>query len=358
MKTAFSLNRRRSLRALLLALPIATLTPTSAHAACTDVGQRLERLFKPTKYPAHITILAHRGLWGTAENRSNSVPENSMAAIRKASEKCLDGIELDVKMTKDGVPILMHDYNLGRTTNVFITDKNSYFYSPAKNTGLNPRVADMTWAEIKKLSLLVPDRSRESPERVWSVQDALNTYKRGSNQIAWVFDVKTVDAVRAINTMLVNGFGNDAYHHFVIKVNTSLYRSRGAFNADSKVARGIPIFVTNNLSQMNVPDTYAAWAYVPGHAVEINLKENNGNLRDIFDKAKKSAFGVGVFNAIPDYDKTRFYNANGSCCYTLGDKYSNGDRSDRRGEFRFVRDTKFTFTTTDQPLTLQRFLGQ
>lgn len=333
------------------------MMPSSADAACIAVATKLERLFKPSKYPAHITILAHRGLWGTAENRSNSVPENSITAIRKASEKCLDGIEIDVKMTKDGVPILMHDFNLGRTTNVYMLDKNSSKYWPEKNSGYNPRVADLTWAQIRRLSLLTPNRTRESAERVWAVQDALNTYKK-YNQVAWVFDVKTVDAVRAINTMLMNGFGDDAYNHFVMKVNTSLYRSRGAFNADSRVARGIPIFVTNNLSQMNVPEVYAAWAYVPGHAVEINLKETGGNLSDIFNKAKKSAYGVGTFNAIPDYDSKRFYNANGSCCYSLSNKYANGDRSDRRGEFHFIRDTKFTFTTTDQPISLQNWLGQ
>jgi glycerophosphoryl diester phosphodiesterase len=302
--------------------------------------------------------LAHRGLWGTAENYNNTVPENSITAIRKASDKCLDGIELDVKMTKDGVPIIMHDFNLGRTTNVYMLVKGSSKYSPETNTGYNPLVSDLTWAQIKTLSLLTPDRKSEAPERVWSVQDALNTYRRSANQIPWIFDVKTVDAVRAINAILARDFGDDAFHHFAMKVNTSLYLARGAYNTDAKQARGIPVFVTNNLSQMNVPQVYSYWAYVPGHAVEINVKENGGNLSDIFNKAKSSAYGVGAFNALPDYDKTRFFNANGSCCYKLSDKYSNGDRSDKRGDFSFIKGAKFTFITTDQPLWLAQWLGQ
>ena len=52
---------------------------------------------------------AHRGL----HNLSEGVPENSMAAFRRAAEHGY-GIELDVQLTRDGQVIVAHDYDLKR----------------------------------------------------------------------------------------------------------------------------------------------------------------------------------------------------------------------------------------------------
>jgi len=52
---------------------------------------------------------AHRGL----HDNTSDAPENSMAAFRKAVEAGL-GIELDVQVTKDGVPVVFHDFKLDR----------------------------------------------------------------------------------------------------------------------------------------------------------------------------------------------------------------------------------------------------
>ena len=55
-------------------------------------------------------IYAHRG-WSAA------APENTMAAFRKAlSVPYVAGLELDVQLSKDGVPVVIHDFTLGRTT--------------------------------------------------------------------------------------------------------------------------------------------------------------------------------------------------------------------------------------------------
>ncbi len=54
--------------------------------------------------------IAHRGLSGL-------YPENTMLAFQKAVELGCDGIETDVQLTKDGVPVICHDEDLDRTTN-------------------------------------------------------------------------------------------------------------------------------------------------------------------------------------------------------------------------------------------------
>jgi glycerophosphoryl diester phosphodiesterase len=44
-------------------------------------------------------------------------PENTLAGLRLASRLGYQGVEVDVKLTRDDVPILMHDDDLERTSN-------------------------------------------------------------------------------------------------------------------------------------------------------------------------------------------------------------------------------------------------
>jgi glycerophosphoryl diester phosphodiesterase len=54
-------------------------------------------------------IWAHRGASGLA-------PENTMSAFVLAEKLGADGIELDVHLSRDGVPIVIHDETVDRTT--------------------------------------------------------------------------------------------------------------------------------------------------------------------------------------------------------------------------------------------------
>lgn len=55
-------------------------------------------------------IVAHRGASGDA-------PENTLAAIRHAAKAGATWIEIDVNVSRDGVPVLHHDDDLRRCTN-------------------------------------------------------------------------------------------------------------------------------------------------------------------------------------------------------------------------------------------------
>jgi glycerophosphoryl diester phosphodiesterase len=55
-------------------------------------------------------IIAHRGASAVA-------PENTLIAIAKAAELGARSVELDVMLSSDGVPIIIHDTALDRTTN-------------------------------------------------------------------------------------------------------------------------------------------------------------------------------------------------------------------------------------------------
>ena len=73
-------------------------------------------------------IIGHRGA-------SAEAPENTLAAFELALAQKADGFEFDVRLSADGVPVIIHDDTVDRTTN---------------GTG---RVADMTLAELKSLTI-------------------------------------------------------------------------------------------------------------------------------------------------------------------------------------------------------------
>jgi glycerophosphoryl diester phosphodiesterase len=55
-------------------------------------------------------VYGHRGA-------SAEYPENTLAAFRRALELDIEGIELDVHLSADGVPVVIHDETVDRTTN-------------------------------------------------------------------------------------------------------------------------------------------------------------------------------------------------------------------------------------------------
>ena len=61
-----------------------------------------------------------------------------MAAFREAIAAGSDGIEFDVRLTRDGIPVIIHDNTLRRTT------------------GLSHRIADLTLPELESLDVAVP----------------------------------------------------------------------------------------------------------------------------------------------------------------------------------------------------------
>jgi glycerophosphoryl diester phosphodiesterase len=70
--------------------------------------------------------IAHRGA-------SAAAPQNTLSAFKRAIELGADGVELDVHLSADGVPVVIHDFTVDATTD---------------GSG---RVADMTLAQLKQL---------------------------------------------------------------------------------------------------------------------------------------------------------------------------------------------------------------
>lgn len=78
--------------------------------------------------------IAHRGA-------SVDAPENTLAAVRRAIEEDADFVEVDVRRTRDGALVVIHDDTLARTTN-----------APVMFPRRAPwRVRDFTLAELQRL---------------------------------------------------------------------------------------------------------------------------------------------------------------------------------------------------------------
>lgn len=110
----------------------------------------MEKLLAGTSYQKKFAssnkiYYAHRGFH---DNKSDA-PENSMRAFRKAVDAGY-GIELDVQLTKDRIPVVFHDETLKRVCQ-----------APG-------RVRDYTYEELQKLTLCGSD------QRIPKFEDFLN----------------------------------------------------------------------------------------------------------------------------------------------------------------------------------------
>ena len=89
-------------------LPLENLEPTQPLTQSTPTVPMEEPM---TQYKCDTLNIAHRGARSLA-------PENTLAAARKGLEVGADMWELDVALTADGVPYLVHDDTLERTSDV------------------------------------------------------------------------------------------------------------------------------------------------------------------------------------------------------------------------------------------------
>lgn len=109
----------------------------------------------------HIFTIAHRGDY-------TYYPENSIEGIISAWAMGADCVEMDVRFTKDGVPVLMHDDTLTRTTNVISLIGK-------ENLPFSFKISDWTYEELQKLNLVMG--KEETPYKIPTLEEALRVCK-------------------------------------------------------------------------------------------------------------------------------------------------------------------------------------
>lgn len=128
--------------------------------------------------PDARVVIAHRG------NRAHAA-ENTLEAFQQAVDLGADAIEFDVRITRDGVPVVIHDPDVDRTTD---------------GHGL---VASLTIAEVRQL-----DASKGSPRfagarmSVPSLEEVLDRFR----SVPLIIEVKELGASDATER-LIRRFG-------------------------------------------------------------------------------------------------------------------------------------------------------
>ncbi|UZP04019.1 glycerophosphodiester phosphodiesterase [Clostridium botulinum] len=105
------------------------------------------------EYITLTEVSAHRGA-------SINYPENTMKAFEMAVEQNADWIELDVQLTSDGIPVIMHDSNLYRIT------------------GVNKNIWEVTYNDIKDLDCSSWFSSEFAGERISTLGEVLDFAKK------------------------------------------------------------------------------------------------------------------------------------------------------------------------------------
>ena len=117
---------------------------------------------------------AHRGLHG------EGVPENSMAAFRKALDHGF-GIELDVHLMKDGTLAVIHDDSLKRTA------------------GADVKIEDLTAEDLENYRLEGTD------EKIPTFQQVLELF---AGKMPMIVEIKAVDNAAAVSEAVCNALVN------------------------------------------------------------------------------------------------------------------------------------------------------
>ncbi|KAJ8363009.1 hypothetical protein SKAU_G00118400 [Synaphobranchus kaupii] len=130
-------------------------------------SSRVRQVIRPSKTvkTGGVSVVAHRG-------GGHDAPENTLAAIREASQNGATGVELDLEFTADGVPVLMHDETVDRTTN---------------GSGA---LSKFRFSELSKLDASAKHRLRETfrGEKIPTLQEAVEECLK--HQLTIYFDVK------------------------------------------------------------------------------------------------------------------------------------------------------------------------
>ncbi|PZD93948.1 glycerophosphodiester phosphodiesterase [Paenibacillus sambharensis] len=123
-------------------------------------------------------VVAHRGA-------SLHAPENTMAAFHKAVEMGAHVIELDVRLTKDGIPVVIHDAKVNRTTSG------------------KGKVAGLTFKQLRELDAGLYFHPSFAGERIPSLAEVLDTFSPVTRLLIELKDPKQYPGIeKAVAGML------------------------------------------------------------------------------------------------------------------------------------------------------------
>lgn len=159
---------------VVVALKLARVSPPRAGTVQEVLGVNPLLLGKDNSVPENhgngeqycMRVVAHRG-------GGYDYPENSLLAFRNSRGKGCTAIELDLRLTKDNIPIIFHDPTIERLT------------------GKTGTISEMTWEELREFDITYnhPLKNKFSEgERIALFDDALQECLNSEQRI--IIDIK------------------------------------------------------------------------------------------------------------------------------------------------------------------------
>ena len=181
-------------------------------------------------------LIGHRGV-------KDLKPENTLQSISKAFDLGLKCVEVDVKISKDKIPLLLHDDTLNRTTNgsglvcdynfdeISQLDAGYYFYKSKTDIKVPSlsSVLDLVKTNQKYLNIeLKPNKNYE----VLNVEKVLEEIKKTSYEKIYFssFDLSSCVSLKEKSPDSLCGFLNDDFNKINIKDTIDICKKYNLFS--------------------------------------------------------------------------------------------------------------------------------
>jgi hypothetical protein len=285
----------------------------------------------------------------------------------------------------------MHDWNLGRTTDIsrFCTNItgghgvdcfNNLAFDPYTSMGWNPPVNSISWDTLIKYDIKLTDQNFittpfDPPATLDQVLQAVCT----SKPIVLLLDIKdrkTAKDAWQVVKKYKNSYGTPAYKWVIFKLNATIYPEPGRLEDDMRLRdcdQGgfycwhlpdyynflfIPVFTSNMTGKINCINTYNSYKDKPYTVTaEVNLKAANGYNSDVANAAYDKGTALMIFHAVPDAIQKPappgegfYFNNTGAGVYQLKNLFYGTEGLDLRWDINYIFRMNFMAITTDDPL--------
>lgn len=237
-------------------------------------------------------MIMHRGY-------NKEAPENTLAAFKLAAEKGYKFVECDIQFTQDGVPMILHDTTVTRTSNV-------------KSSGMTKtKLSEMTFEEVRQLDFGSWKSKTYAGEKIPTFQEFLQLCQQYGlhpyielksngnyssklkdlyaivasmnmqNQVTWIsFDINLLNAMKKIAPSAELGWlRSDEITPSTIA---------GARAIQTKTNK---VFLMPNLYKLSYSMMIECWKYNIGLISQsVNTQETANNLNSYFTAAITNGF--------------------------------------------------------------------
>lgn len=237
-------------------------------------------------------IQAHRG-WGTQ-------PENSLSSIEETLKNGVVSVEIDVRFTKDNIPVLLHDKTINRVArnldgseinnkldinDLTIDDLNNYNFNITRNNEVLKVENKITKLEdalkfISENKMTANIELKEgSSEQIKEILELTKKYKLNRNVIYSSFNI----------TLLKEVVSLDKFANIKLNIDSALENPDEVYKELNTGVNKVQIpyskySSTHKFTLMNLPETELS----PG----FNLSENIKNISTIIEDPPKETFTV------------------------------------------------------------------